>query len=725
MQKDIYIHVGPPKTGSSAIQYWLQQNNRFLAKNNIFYPIHNTSTNGVSSGNLRVIYDVSADGTLVLNMKKIWKLLNDFETGPYTILLLSSEFFSNKLHELKECFNSPKFIFYIRNPVEVRESNYNQAVKRHGQTDILKPSDSTHLPHLEKLAIYSREFGNKDIIVRFYGEAFFFKGNLIADFMSVFNLNVQVNNVIINQSYQFEAMEFKRWLNHYSLEGIQASVDNALQRFQSGSSNYSLFRQSDYLRQCEVFIEVMKPLLFQLGVENSEEFYNNMLLKRLQEFKKQELDEEAFISVLKFLSKELSFKFYKLTDSVLTAKNHPNQNFVDLISATVAEHAIRIRIIRSLQKFVPARLIKFRNLVTIVNRAKSLLVTFYRLILKQVRRNVPIKIKLVAVARNEAAYLSEWIFHHLYFGFDEIHIYINGTTDNTLEIIDQLKSLKKVKIQNGDYFYKQNVKSPQNVVYKHELEKSYREGFSHVMFLDIDEFWISKNFNTSITEYAEKNNFDVNSFEWLNKTNEHALFSPPIPVELIGVKTSQIKSLIKTGLSIKAVNPHSVLVDNASYRLADGTAFKPEKGKIRAPLEELNKSIKDYFVLHRMYRSQIEYVAMLSTPIAIKSDTNSQIFKDNRSGYCTDDFTDVVRLPKEEHDAYCKEYCKFIEEYQLQPSILKARKMIEDKFLFTIDLIQNAQTKEATLLKRLLKNVTLEAVLRSYDNFKSRQGLKD
>lgn len=41
----------------------------------------------------------------------------------------------------------------------------------------------------------------------------------------------------------------------------------------------------------------------------------------------------------------------------------------------------------------------------------------------------PIVTKIIAVAKDEGAYLAEWIFYHLYKGFDEIEVLINRTTD--------------------------------------------------------------------------------------------------------------------------------------------------------------------------------------------------------------------------------------------------------------------------------------------------------
>jgi hypothetical protein len=49
------------------------------------------------------------------------------------------------------------------------------------------------------------------------------------------------------------------------------------------------------------------------------------------------------------------------------------------------------------------------------------------------------RILLAGIAKNEAAYLPEWIFYHLNIGIDVIRVYVNNTDDNTLQILDKLK----------------------------------------------------------------------------------------------------------------------------------------------------------------------------------------------------------------------------------------------------------------------------------------------
>ena len=50
-----------------------------------------------------------------------------------------------------------------------------------------------------------------------------------------------------------------------------------------------------------------------------------------------------------------------------------------------------------------------------------------------------INTKLIAIAKNEGAYLPQWIYHHFSIGFDEIEIYINDTTDNSIAICEKIQ----------------------------------------------------------------------------------------------------------------------------------------------------------------------------------------------------------------------------------------------------------------------------------------------
>ena len=69
------------------------------------------------------------------------------------------------------------------------------------------------------------------------------------------------------------------------------------------------------------------------------------------------------------------------------------------------------------------------------------------------RNGERVRVKLVAIAKDEAAYIPDWIFHHLHFGFDAIDIYVNNTSDNTQEIANKFTVNKQVSFIEGDAFF--------------------------------------------------------------------------------------------------------------------------------------------------------------------------------------------------------------------------------------------------------------------------------
>ncbi|MEP1383356.1 MAG: hypothetical protein ABJK64_06135, partial [Paraglaciecola sp.] len=244
--KEIYIHLGPAKTGTSAVQKWLSSNISFLNEQGVYYPPHSVDINGVSSGNVRLIYDLDADKQLCLNEDRLSKMLNDFYKSEYSTLLLSSEFFFKRMTELKTHIPDAKFIGYIRNPLEIRESSYNQSVKRHFQTEKINTGRTKRLPYMDSFVEFIKQFNVDDLHLRVYGEKYFKDGNIVSDLLSILGINTQASLPMVNSSYQFEALEFKRWFNQFQLHEFQAKVDRALQGYQEGTSDYSLIPTKQY-----------------------------------------------------------------------------------------------------------------------------------------------------------------------------------------------------------------------------------------------------------------------------------------------------------------------------------------------------------------------------------------------------------------------------------------------------------------------------------------------
>ena len=113
----VVIHVGPPKTGTSALQNWLLQNRLWLQQNGIYYPEHGVDVNGVSSGNVDSLYDRNKERHLIFNPDKLIEVNDNFldqakncqnileKSGFKLITKLNSQLFKNSNEGYDKVYN--------------------------------------------------------------------------------------------------------------------------------------------------------------------------------------------------------------------------------------------------------------------------------------------------------------------------------------------------------------------------------------------------------------------------------------------------------------------------------------------------------------------------------------------------------------------------------------------------------------------------------------------
>jgi len=327
------------------------------------------------------------------------------------------------------------------------------------------------------------------------------------------------------------------------------------------------------------------------------------------------------------------------------------------------------------------------------------------------------KIKLVAIAKDEARYLPEWIFHHLRCGFDEIEVFINNTSDNTESVKQALSPLRHVKFSNGDEEFKKS-KIPQVTIYKKSFKQAQKDGFSHVMFLDIDEFLVNFPLEGCVKRLVEEFSADVVVLEWLNRINEPEEFDLSIKPRLFGRRSRHVKSIVKTSVSPEKFNPHCVLAKNASYVLADGTKFVADPSlHYNVSDDEVKKPLKKAFVLHRMYRSEMEYISLLlkGRPSTLKK--FDLPFKNNRDGYPrVHNYS--IDIPPQEYLSYKEEFSEFLTDYSLHSLLIDSEKYILQRYHKVIDKIEVTDSSHEKLLKKILNGVNDPLLLISYNKFK-------
>ncbi len=321
------------------------------------------------------------------------------------------------------------------------------------------------------------------------------------------------------------------------------------------------------------------------------------------------------------------------------------------------------------------------------------------------------RIKLAAIAKDEAAYLSEWIYHHLRMGFDNIDIYVNNTTDNTLELAEKLVDLENVKFLDGDDIFKNFPFKPQEAAYKDALNKARSDKFTHLMFLDIDEFWLSRDLNNTIKDCLFKlNHPKVLSFGWFLKHDEGE-FSLPLEQTLIGKCDPHVKTVFETSCAIQSIDVHNVRVNKVDYLLGDGRkwAFGKYTHTSSSVMGEayFNNNPAEFFVCHRVYRSMLEYVSLLSRSRPINYNSGN-LFKGNRFGYIDPHSKKVeVKFNEVDFQAYVDGYHQFVELYHLTDIIEAARVFVRKRYQSTLKLINNMKKNDIKLVKKLAKHVDL------------------
>lgn len=320
------------------------------------------------------------------------------------------------------------------------------------------------------------------------------------------------------------------------------------------------------------------------------------------------------------------------------------------------------------------------------------------------------KVKLVAIAKDEAAYLSEWIYHHLVFGFTSIEVYLNNTSDNSVDLLSNISKNHPVKIIEADDLYEKHGTGFQKAAYLDAYYRSKNDGTTYLMFLDIDEFWTPLDFKKDIKTFLIEMKYpDVISFEWCFPNNENNIFDRPYKASNKLIKNYHVKSIFSMQAKIDDISVHNVISNEANFLLADGSQFvSDEAHKYMVSLDELKKDIYRPFILHRVTRSQIEYISLLGRG---RPSTKMKI-KDNRWGFVsTQDEHATFTISEDSVLLYNRNYASFIQHSDIESDIVKGRSFIIERFKQIITYIYSSQDEDHLTFQKVLKDITLESVL--------------
>ncbi len=307
MEKQIYIHVGPGKTGSSALQKALLENRAFLKENGVWYPEHSIEKSGISYGNSDCIFSKNSNEKYTVDAAKIEKLKKTFEDSDFQKLFLSSETFFLELSALRKAFPKAIFIFYLRDTLADMQSSYNQSVKRHGNTEPLQILKRPSFGVFRLLEKYLETFCAEHFEMRYYHPKCFVGGSIFSDVLSAIDVPIPKNFTVekINPSYSFLALEFRRFANGLNLGNYASQkLDTILQKHLNPNSHYSLIPVKIYSKFRADTLEEFSSLLEKYNFENRKEFLEHIKSEKPKPFREQRLSPKESEEIVHFLKKE-------------------------------------------------------------------------------------------------------------------------------------------------------------------------------------------------------------------------------------------------------------------------------------------------------------------------------------------------------------------------------------------------------------------------------------
>lgn len=305
--KQVIIHIGPGKTGTSALQYFLLKNRDKLEKAGYYYPDHRVDQNGVGGGHAN---------PRRFNIKNI---INNFleSNSKHHTLILSSENFFVKINELNKICANIKFVSFYRCSIYQSLSGYIQKIKRKDQTDKFKRHKIDRTPndiHLDNLKIkninytiipYMFDFDNTWSIVNEFLR-FIDNSNVLS--------HMYENKIkIVNPSYCIEAIELKRYINKYinkfDVEKpenifILNKLDTVLQRFADGESMFSFLEDEQFEENKKIEILFLENIIKNYKQPQLKVILNHMQKSRNKKFITQQLSKQQIVKIVKHIANE-------------------------------------------------------------------------------------------------------------------------------------------------------------------------------------------------------------------------------------------------------------------------------------------------------------------------------------------------------------------------------------------------------------------------------------
>lgn len=196
-RRKLYLHIGMPKTGSTAIEMFFQDNRNAFRRKGVLYPVTGNIFFAHHAIPLSILDPNSGYGEVKNLIHYLRNEINCFEGDK--IVLSSEHFFGASIYD-KECYKSflnwinqsfdVQVIIYFRDQNKLLSSLYCQFVEHSGfkqtYSEMISDQHYQTFPDAERERGMLRDyFDDEQIVLRCFDSKYFVEGDLVKDFLSI------------------------------------------------------------------------------------------------------------------------------------------------------------------------------------------------------------------------------------------------------------------------------------------------------------------------------------------------------------------------------------------------------------------------------------------------------------------------------------------------------------------------------------------------------------
>lgn len=326
-------------------------------------------------------------------------------------------------------------------------------------------------------------------------------------------------------------------------------------------------------------------------------------------------------------------------------------------------------------------------------------------------------LRAAAIAKNEAPYIAQWVYHHLYFGFSSVEVVVNNSCDLTSEILSRIARHHPLDYRDiGSGWLGPKGMSFQKAAYFELLAKAKRQGVGRMLFVDIDEYWTPADFTTSVGDFLEALSWpQIMSCEWALLRSDYGLFDLGYERTNQLCKNNHVKSIFNPELEITRLSVHNVECIGVKNVLSDGSPH-PRPYKDRLMDARVHESpLRPAFIFHRYWRSPIEYVVSLGQGLAqdrVGQNGHYSTLKLNRNGFSGGGVPTAYDISEAYLKAYHDGYREFLTACGVTELVHTAQEGLLSKFDQVVAQLRQHEQSAPETVDRLLSGLNSDALLK-------------